>query len=48
MNLAFYTYFYGDDNNNRYGFPIIPSIKYKCYYYTNNIKLFKELDRNFS
>jgi len=44
MNLAFYTYFYGDDNNNRYGFPIIPSIKYKCYYYTNNIKLFKELE----
>lgn len=35
-NLAFYTYFYGTNNNAAFKIPDIPSLKYKCYYYTNN------------
>jgi len=36
MNIAFYTYFYGSDNNPSFRIPECPSTKYKCYYYTNN------------
>jgi hypothetical protein len=36
LNLAFYTYFYGSDNNPTFCIPSLPSLKYKCYYYTNN------------
>jgi hypothetical protein len=36
LNLAFYTYFYGSDNNVAFKIPSIPTLKYKCYYYTNN------------
>ena len=36
-NLAFYTYFYGTDSNEAFKIPELPSLKYKCYYYTNNI-----------
>ena len=36
LDLAFYTYFYGSDNNEARRIPEIPSLKYKCYHYTNN------------
>lgn len=36
FKLAFYTYFYGDNNNISFRIPELPSMKYKCYYYTNN------------
>ena len=39
-NLAFYTYFYGTNNNVAFKIPDIPSLKYKCYYYTNNETIF--------
>jgi hypothetical protein len=39
VNLAFYTYFYGSEKNGAFRIPIIPSLTYKCFYYTNNIKL---------
>lgn len=45
FNLAFYTYFYGTNNNPAFKIPQIPSLKYKCYYYTNNktiIELLKD------
>ena len=41
--LAFYTYFYGDDNNVAFKIPKLPTIKYNCYYYTNNIKMFNKI-----
>jgi hypothetical protein len=43
MNLAFYTYFYGSDNNEAFRIPEIPSLKYKCYYYTNNLSIIELL-----
>ena len=36
ISLAFYTYFYGSNTNPAFNIPSLPSIKYKCYYYTNN------------
>jgi len=36
FNLAFYTYFYGSNNNPAFKIPELPSLKYKCFYYTNN------------
>lgn len=39
LNLAFYTYFYGSDKNDAFKIPTIPSLTYKCFYYTNNLKL---------
>lgn len=36
MNLAFYTYFYGSNNNSAFKIPELPSLTYNCYYYTNN------------
>jgi len=36
MNLAFYTYFFGSNNNTAFCIPEIPSYKYDCYYFTNN------------
>ena len=45
MNLVFYTYFYGSNNNQSFNIPEIPSLKYKCYYYTNNL-LILELLKN--
>ena len=35
-NLSFYTYFYGSNKNPAFRVPELPSLKYKCYYYTNN------------
>ena len=43
FNLAFYTYFYGTDNNVSYKIPNVPSSKYNCYYITNNQKIYNEL-----
>jgi hypothetical protein len=43
IKLAFYTYFYGSDNNNAFIIPQIPSVKYKCYYYTNNKNILEKL-----
>jgi len=44
MSLAFYTYFYGDADNPAFKIPEIPSLKYKCYYYTDNPHLLKLLE----
>lgn len=44
-NLKFYTCFFGDDNNIAFKIPPIPSINYKCYYFTNNIKLIEQLEK---
>lgn len=43
LNLAFYTCFYGSNNNPAYRIPISPSVKYKCYYYTNNLSIIENL-----
>ena len=43
MNLAFYTYFYGSDNNKAFKIPDLPSLKYNCYYYTNNKSMLENL-----
>jgi hypothetical protein len=43
LNLAFYVYFYGSDNNVAYKIPPLPSDKYDCYYYTNNKRLYSDL-----
>jgi hypothetical protein len=43
LNLAFYTYFYGSNNNISFKIPRVPTFKYNCYYYTNNEDLFNTL-----
>jgi hypothetical protein len=43
MNLAFYTYFYGSNNNDSFTIPEPSSLKYNCYYITNNITIFERL-----
>ena len=43
INLAFYTCFYGSDNNIAFKIPEVPSCKYKCYYYTNNVNMLTNL-----
>ena len=43
FNLAFYTYFYGSNKNAAFKIPALPSLKYKCYYYTNNKSIIKKL-----
>ena len=43
FNLAFYTYFYGSNDNGAFKIPKAPSFKYKCYYYTNNITILEYL-----
>ena len=43
FDLAFYTCFYGSDNNLAFTIPPLPSLKYKCYYYTNNKYIFERL-----
>jgi hypothetical protein len=42
-NLAFYTCFYGNDINTAFKVPKIPSLKYKCYYFTNNKTMMNKL-----
>jgi len=34
--LAFYTCFYGSSDNDAFAIPEAPSLKYDCFYYTNN------------
>ena len=36
MNLAFYTCFYGSNDNCAFSVPQVPSMQYPCYYFTNN------------
>jgi hypothetical protein len=43
INLAFYTCFYGGDYNNAFKIPNLPSLKYKCYFYTNNKSILEKL-----
>jgi hypothetical protein len=43
LNLAFYTYFFGTNDNPAFAIPDVPSLKYKCYYYTNNKTIFEKL-----
>lgn len=45
LNLAFYTYFYGSNNNLACIIPELPSLKYNCYYYTNNNTIFEKLKK---
>ena len=42
-DLAFYTYFYGNNTNPSFQIPELPSLKYKCFYYTNNPTLYEDL-----
>jgi len=44
MKLAFYTSFYGSDRNTSYAIPALPSLKYKCYFYTNNNSIVEKLN----
>ena len=44
LYLAFYTCFYGSNNNNAFRIPEIPSTNYDCYYFTNNKDIMKELE----
>jgi hypothetical protein len=43
MHLAFYAYFYGSEENNAFKIPELPSLKYNCYYYTNNKTMLEKL-----
>ena len=43
LNLAFYTYFYGSNDNTACTIPSVPSLKYNCYYYTNNQTIIEKL-----
>ena len=43
-DLAFYTCFYGSNDNEAFTIPDIPSLKYNCYYYTNNKDMIKKLE----
>lgn len=43
LNLSFYTYFYGSNDNPAYKIPELPSTKYKCYYFTNNNSIIDKL-----
>ena len=43
FDLAFYTCFYGSNNNTAFKIPELPSLKYKCYYYTNNLSIIELL-----
>lgn len=45
-NLAFYTCFYGDNSNKACKIPELPSLKYKCYYFTNNKTMFDTINAN--
>jgi len=43
VDLAFYTCFYGGDNNPAFKIPEMPSLNYDCYYYTNNLTILDKL-----
>jgi hypothetical protein len=42
-NLAFYTYFFGSNNNPAFNIPELPSLQYNCYYYTNNMDIIEQI-----
>jgi hypothetical protein len=42
-NLAFYTCFYGSENNLAFKIPELPSDKYDCYYFTNNTTILEKI-----
>lgn len=43
MNLSFYTCFYGSNQNQSFKIPQTPSMKYDCYYFTNNLEILGRL-----
>jgi hypothetical protein len=43
LNLAFYTCFYGSNNNAAFVIPELPSFKHPCFYYTNNKSILETL-----
>jgi hypothetical protein len=43
VDFAFYTCFYGGDNNPAFKIPETPSLNYDCYYYTNNTTILEKL-----
>ena len=45
MDLVFYTYFYGNNNNPAFKIPPIPSTLHKCYYYTNNKDMLEKIKK---
>lgn len=42
-DLAFYTHFYGSNLNLSFSIPEIPSLKHKCFYFTNNHSIMDKL-----
>jgi hypothetical protein len=44
LNLAFYTCFYGAEDNPAFKIPPIPSTLYPCFYYTNNKKMIEMIE----
>jgi beta-1,4-mannosyl-glycoprotein beta-1,4-N-acetylglucosaminyltransferase len=42
--LAYYTVFIGSDDNESFRIPEIPSLKYDCYYFTNNQSIVSRLE----
>ena len=43
-DLAFYTCFYGSNDNIAFKIPPLPSTKFDCYYFTNNNDMFKKIE----
>jgi hypothetical protein len=41
--IAFYTCFYGSSNNDAFVIPEAPSLKYDCFYYTNNKEILESI-----
>lgn len=41
--LAYYTCYFGGEYNYSNLLPPLPSVKYDCYFFTNNIKMFNQL-----
>lgn len=44
-NIAFYTCFYGTNNNIAFKIPEIPTEKYPCYYFTNNKDMLEDIKK---
>ena len=43
-HLAFYTCFYGSNDNIAFKIPPLPSTRYDCYYFTNNPTMLKQIE----
>jgi len=41
--IAFYTCFYGTDDNNAFKIPELPSEKYDCFYFSNNRNILNQI-----